>query len=122
MNHAQQAKIASGLSIIVGLWLLIAPSVIGFSGTALATSSYVVGAIIALLAMIRMVSPLQGEWMSWTNGALGLWMILAPFLYGYDTSGMLWSSIIVGLIVAGLAVWSAGETHIANRHKHSVHH
>ena len=49
---------------------------------------------------------LQGAWQDWTNGVLGLWIILLPFLgFGVDLQRML--LIISGIVIAVLAFWSA---------------
>jgi hypothetical protein len=39
------------------------------------------------------------KWKGWTNGVLGLWLLLAPFL-GISAKGHYWNDLIVGIIVA----------------------
>lgn len=39
----------------------------------------------------------------------GLWMIVAPFVLGHANSTALYNDVVVGVIVALLAAWSAGE-------------
>jgi hypothetical protein len=38
-------------------------------------------------------------WQAWTNGILGLWLIIAAFL-GFDSTVNLWNDLLVGIIVA----------------------
>lgn len=38
-------------------------------------------------------------WKGWTNGVLGLWLLLAAFL-GMGPKGNFWNDLIVGIIVA----------------------
>lgn len=109
---------ASGINVLAAIWLLLSPFIFGFTGTLLATSSYVVGALVAILALIRMAMPLQAAWMSWANVVLGLWAIAAPFIYGYLAVGMFWNSVITGIVIAAFGIWSASETHTTSaRHQ-----
>ena len=42
------------------------------------------------------------KWLAGVNGLLGLWLIAAPFIWSAPV-GDLWSDVIVGLLIAGLA-------------------
>jgi len=56
-------------------------------------------------------------WQAWTNGILGLWLVIAAFL-PFSATGNLWDDLIVGVIVgiAGFTMakakawqgWTAG--------------
>ncbi|MGA7270059.1 MAG: SPW repeat protein, partial [Acidimicrobiia bacterium] len=62
---------------------------------------------VAILAWIRVGSPLRNDGVSWTNLVLGVWLLLAPFVIGYwSTTAALWNDVILGLIVAVLAATS----------------
>lgn len=46
--------------------------------------------------------------MYWLTGIVGLFMIVAPYIFGYtQNTTALWTSVIAGLIVAGASVWEA---------------
>ena len=112
----QQVKTASGLNLVLGIWLLIAPFLLGNSGGgALAMwNDMVVGVIVLILAWIRFANPASATGLSWTNAVLGLWLILAPFILGYSgTAAALWNDIIVGIAVAVFGTWSALATRTA---------
>ncbi len=48
------------------------------------------------------------KWASWVNVVLGLWLIVAPFALAYsDVTAALYEDVILGVIVAALALWSA---------------
>lgn len=112
MNHKTNIRTASTLNILAAIWLIIAPFVLGFTGTAVATSSYIVGILVAVMAFIRVSTPLQAPWMSWVNGVLGVWTLLTPYIFGYFLASTAWSTVITGIIITGLGVWSAGEAHV----------
>ena len=108
---------ASGINLLLGLWLILAPFVLGYSGIRESLwNDIVIGAIIAILAAIRIFTPLQYRSLSWWNFALGGWLIFAPFLiYGAGASGppaqaATWNEVIVGVLVIVLGAWSALST------------
>lgn len=57
---------------------------------------------------------MKTKWMSWINGVLGLWFLIAPFTFGYSGSRVaLWNSVIVGLLIAAFAFWEASTEETA---------
>lgn len=102
-------KGVSGTNIAAGLWLIAAPFILAYTGvTAAMWNAILVGLAVLALAWIRVAKPLQNEGASWTNVALGVWLLIAPFALGYTaTAAAMTNDIIVGLIVAGLGTWSA---------------
>jgi hypothetical protein len=62
--------------------------------------------------------------LSWANFVLGLWLIAAPVAlhYGHSTVAM-WNNVIVGIVVAMLAVYRALEkADMAPLHQHHSAH
>ncbi|HEY3849728.1 MAG TPA: SPW repeat protein, partial [Steroidobacteraceae bacterium] len=55
-DYAAQARTASGTNILLGLWLAASPWVFDYSGRSAVVGSVIVGAVIALLAAIRLAS------------------------------------------------------------------
>lgn len=105
-------RVASGLNVLAGIWLIISPWVYGsiYRGGS-AWNSIIVGIIVGVFALIRFFSPRSAVALSWINAILGLWMIISPWIYGYaGDAARLWNSIIVGIIVVILGVWSASST------------
>src|SRR5690606_36332051 len=44
---------------------------------------------------------------SWVNDAIGVWLIAAPFILGYENEQEMWNDIIVGALLLIFAGWSA---------------
>lgn len=126
MDRSTQVFTASGLNIFLGIWVMISPSVLGYSnmgrsgtsGAALATSlDLIVGFVIALIAAIRFFGSYRlgiemfhsaTVKLSWLNAALGLLLIASPFLFQFtDLSRAYWNNIIAGAFIAMLSVWNA---------------
>lgn len=105
-------KTASGINIIAGIWLIIAPFVIGYQGLEAAVwNDIICGAIVLILAAIRVSTPLRNPWLSWVILLVGLWLIISSFVQGYaEFPSPVWNNIILGIIVAILGAWSAWST------------
>lgn len=108
-----QVKVASGLNVLFGLWLIISPFVMGFSAlsTAAMWDAIIVGIIVAVLAAIRFFNTDSSSALSWINALLGIWMIISPWIFGVaGMTGALWDFIIVGIAFLVFGVWSALAT------------
>lgn len=107
-NTINQAKTASGINILAGIWLIIAPFVLGYSAVPESTwNDVIVGAAVIIVAAIKISKPLSAAGVSWINVLLGVWLIIAPFVLTYETTEALWNDIILGCIVAICGIWSA---------------
>ena len=48
--------------------------------------------------------------LSWTNFALGVWLVIAPFALLYrGIQAALWDDLAVGLLIAAYSLWRALE-------------
>lgn len=104
---ARQIRGISGVNVVLGIWLIIAPFVLSLSGSVL-WNDLIVGVLVLILAGVRVSKPSQGtRAASWTNAALGAWLIIAPFVLSYTSSVATWNDVIVGVLIAALALWSA---------------
>ena len=108
-NRMGQVVVASGINLILGLWLIIAPFVLGFTAhTHSEWNTIIVGILVATIAAIRIWGGRGASWLSWINAGLALWLIVSPWIYGNsDVSAILWNDIIVGVVVLVLSAWSA---------------
>jgi hypothetical protein len=105
---------ASSFNILLGIWLIIAPWVLGYAHIYRAQSNdIIVGIIVAVVAAIRTFGGFATRGWSWVNMLAGIWLIIAPFVLGYNnTTRPLWNDIILGIVIAVLA-WTAAAN--ANR-------
>jgi hypothetical protein len=107
-GHTGQVKVASGLNFIAGIYLLISAWIAGVNSGAKA-NGIVFGIVVAILAATRFRG-VTGRWASWIDALIGVWMILSPWVYGYAAHAWKWNSIVIGIIMIVLAVWSALAT------------
>jgi len=108
MKRTEQAKTASGINVVAGVWLILSPYILGFAAISAAlASSVITGIIIGVLALIRVYTPKTSAGLSWINLILGVWLIASPFILGIASMAAIWNSVILGIIVAVMAIWSA---------------
>jgi len=85
---------------VLGIWLIIAPFLLGYSHLAVATwNDIILGVLVAGTALL-LKSGISGGGASWTNIVFGIWLILAPFILNYGNNpAPRWNDIILGVLV-----------------------
>ena len=84
----------------VGAWLMVAPAVLGHSGSSLGSSDRIAGPVILATAFLG-IFPIT-RIVRWFNALPGAWLLVAPFLLsGGDTAATI-SNVASGLIVLAL--------------------
>jgi hypothetical protein len=99
------------LMLLFGVWLFVSPFWMpAYASTAgvAAWNSYVLGVLTVIFAWVALAS--GRIWEEWVNLALGIWLIIAPFVlrfYGTET-GAAWNQIILGILIGADAIWVLG--------------
>jgi hypothetical protein len=89
------------VSVGLGVWLMLTPSVLGITGAA-AHSDHLVGALIVTTAVIAKAD--VGRAARFLNILFGAWVFAAPWLLAGATSASTWSNAIAGALVILLSV------------------
>ena len=110
-DYAAQARTASGINILLGIWLIVSPWVFDYSGRAPVLNSVYVGALVALLAAFRLATLRHSAGLSAINLTLALWTIASPWVCGYSANvGAVGDNLLLGIAIATLACWSGSAT------------
>ncbi|MHA6783330.1 SPW repeat protein [Pseudonocardia saturnea] len=104
----------SALIFLAGVWLVLAPFVLDYpdirSGFDAQWNDRVVGAAIAVVAVVRMASPNRTASLGWINVGLGAWLVAAPFVLFYNDDRVATAAtvndIAIGVLVVALACGS----------------
>ncbi|MCS6945356.1 MAG: SPW repeat protein [Sutterellaceae bacterium] len=96
------------VNLVLGVWLIVSPWLLSYASEAAATwNAAILGVLIsaaAIWALFRVFA-----WQQWANVAFGLWLIVSPWLLGFGgVAAALYNAVIVGLVVAVLALWALG--------------
>jgi hypothetical protein len=106
-----KADTASALSGLLGIWLVSSPWVFDYGGKYPVLNSMLVGALIAMLAAIRLFSSRGGAAVNGMRVSLGLWTIVSPWASGYVANKpAVANNLMVGVFVTALAIWSGRAT------------
>jgi SPW repeat-containing protein len=103
MNRWQHWLIA-----VLGLWMLISHLVLHYPGfhSALLWNTWVVGLAIVLVSAGRFIAEIPDPSQDIVHAALGLWLIVSPWLLGFASHVTARNnSVVVGFLVAGIALW-----------------
>jgi len=96
------------LNTLIGIWVFVSPWVYGAGSNGNAWNSWIVGALIAIIAIIRSANPLTTRALGWVNMILGAWLFISPWIYGYTAnSGRFINSLCAGAIVFILSLYGA---------------
>jgi hypothetical protein len=85
---------------LAGVWLMAAPSVLGYSGAA-RVSDLIAGPLAvsaAVIAMSQVTRPIR-----WATLPLGVWVVVAPWLLGAPAEARV-SGLLAGVLLIGVAL------------------
>jgi hypothetical protein len=125
-NHRAEVGIASGINVLIGIWLIFSPWLSGYVIQSVGSqwNSALVGILIMICGALRYSSPHHYLVLSVVNAALGGWCVLSPWIFHYSAdTGRSWSSVILGIAVIALAAFSGcfrAQEPSAQRHPGSV--
>jgi len=99
-------RAASLCNLLAGLWIAASPLGLDYSRAEPTWNCTVTGAVIALIAAVRVAGAYRASWLSWVNAFAGGWLAVSAF--ALPQSGIaLWNNLVFGITVCGLACWSA---------------
>jgi hypothetical protein len=98
-----------GVIILVALWLIVSPFVLGYAAIPAALwNSFAVGVIVIAIAAVRAFVPESPSWLSWVSVVFGLWLIIAPFILAFGGLNLQhWNTTLTGIVLASVSAWSA---------------
>lgn len=110
-------------TLIAGIWFAISPWLLGHSdaGSVVLLNAVIVGGAIALFSAGALARP--QTWEEVVDFLIGIWAIASPWVLGYSgIRSLATNAVVVGLIVAVLALWTAAErSHMADRWRKHGH-
>jgi hypothetical protein len=89
-------------NLILGLCLVFA----AFMFAAIPAAAWNVGIVGTLIACSSAIALYRyGDWAEWSDLTLGSWVVVAPFLLGFESApAAMWTHILIGLCIASIAV------------------
>ncbi len=114
-----ESKIKDGIinwtgvvNLVGGIWLFLSAWMVPAEMGASRANDLIVGDAILVLSVLRISIRHRTGLASWLSALAGLWLIFAPFVLRYELAGQRLNSVIVGVVVAVLAI-ANGSTGLA---------
>lgn len=100
---------AAGLNLLVALWFFVSPWVYGAYHMANAWNSWIVGAVLAIIAATCLNSNSRNAAsLNWLSVVLAVWVFFSPWIFGYTTNaGRFINSLCVGIVVFVLSMMAS---------------
>ena len=111
----EERKSKDWVTLVLAICLFISPWIIGFTAAMVpAWNAWIVGVLLGALALATL--SMFAEWEEWVNLALGLWLIVSPWLLGFaaDRNVMI-THVILGVLVIAASAWAVWDV----RHPHA---
>ena len=101
VKHWQDA-----VNAVLGVWLVLSPWALGFQADMTAMSTAVViGVLLVAAALGALLVP--RAWEEWSEGVLGVLMIISPWVLGYSARATaMHSAVVTGIIIVALSAWT----------------
>ncbi|MFF3544116.1 SPW repeat protein [Streptomyces platensis] len=93
--------LVDGPVLLVGLYCAVSPWILHFAGaqSALMVHNLILGVAIALMAVGFTVAPDRMYGLSGAMCAIGVWMIISPWIVGSSPdAGVIWNNIVIGAL------------------------
>lgn len=101
---AATAKWQDWASFALGLWLAVSPWIAGYAEHEAATANAIaIGLVLALGSHFECVACADEMPAEWLNLAAGVWLVCAPFVFGFSSGVATANSLVVGGCVVLLA-------------------
>ncbi|MEV3973194.1 SPW repeat protein [Streptomyces sp. NPDC050698] len=107
----RDVALVDGPVFLLGLYCAASPWIVHYttSQPSLVTHNLIMGIAIGLLALGFTRAPERMYGLSWAMCALGVWMIVSPWIVGDSPdAGVVWNNIIIGALAVVLGLVCAG--------------
>ncbi|MGW0911550.1 SPW repeat protein [Streptomyces sp. NPDC002784] len=111
MLGGRDVALVDGPVFLLGLYCAVSPWVVHYTTSQpdLVPHNLVMGIAIGLLALGFTRAPERMYGLSWAMCALGVWMIVSPWIVGDGPdAGVVWNNIIIGALALILGLVCAG--------------
>lgn len=101
-------------NIVLGLWLLCSPLVLGFEDQ-LAALVNTVGVGVLLMATALGAVFVPRMWEDWVEAGLGAWLAISPWVFDFGSQTAGANAVLAGIAAIILAFWAISDEDLAHR-------
>ncbi|MCQ4201734.1 MULTISPECIES: SPW repeat protein [Streptomyces] len=121
MLGGRDVALVDGPVFLLGLYCAVSPWILHFttSQPPLVAHNLIVGIAIGLLALGFTRAPERMYGLSWAMCAIGVWMIISPWIVGSSPdAGVIWNNVVIGALAVILGMVCAGTAARSAPHRH----
>src|SRR6266404_8531669 len=101
MQNWTNARFCDVANLILGAILFFSPWMFGFGAGMASQNAYIAGIVVAVLAIAAIAA--FAVWEEWLNLIVGLWVLVSPWVLGFQGTTAMSVHVIIGAAVAILA-------------------
>ncbi|MGE3361948.1 MAG: SPW repeat protein [Rhizobiaceae bacterium] len=104
-SFTENGKAQDWINLVLAIFLFLSPWLVGFAAEVNpAWNAWLMGAAMGIISLAALYA--FAEWEEWVNGALGLWLIVAPWILGFTASmNAMWTHVAIGALVVLVSAW-----------------
>ena len=100
MDNWTNAKFCDVANLILGAILFFSPWMFGFDAGKVSENANIAGLVIAVLAIAALAA--FAVWEEWLNLIVGLWVLVSPWVLGFQGTTAMSVHVVIGAAVARL--------------------
>jgi SPW repeat len=108
-DRRRVVRTASGLNVVAGVWLIVAPFVLGYGDGDPIWNDVVFGVITAVIALVLVTGLYRAGWLCWTGALVGVWIFASAFWLDATSTAVV-NDLVLGCLVVVLALVSVDAT------------
>jgi hypothetical protein len=101
MNQWTNAKLCDVANLILGAILFFSPWIFAFPAGSQSPNAFASGIVIVVLSIAALAA--YAVWEEWVNLVVGIWVLISPWLLGFQATTAMTVHVIIGILVAVLA-------------------
>lgn len=114
MDNVMQTRVASVLTIAVGIALLFSPLFVTITGGAL-VSTFITGGVLAIAGIVQIFW--ENTIPSWVSGLAAVWLAVSAVVFTMS-GALLWTTLVAAAAAFILAMWDGVEVDQVAQHHH----
>jgi SPW repeat len=110
MENWTNARFCDVANLILGAILFFSPWMFGFGAGMSSENAYIAGIVIAGLAIAALAA--FAVWEEWLNLIVGLWVLVSPWVLGFQGTTAMTVHVIIGAavaIIAAIELWMMSQ-------------
>ncbi len=115
MRELSQSRLASSLTVLLGIWVMISPIFISITGGAL-VSLLITGGVMIVFGLIQLFW--ENTFPSWINALAAVWLLVSAYIFGVSAA-MAWNQTISAIVAFILSTWDGVEMGEVQRLRHT---